>query len=344
MREYVYKSWWLVLALFPACALQTPRVTRIVDGIEAEGRPISDDAYAAYARAAALEAEGHDRPALAAYREALAADDESAEILARIAAIQCRLAPQTSPARSDVASKTFAAALSKDPESNVAWLELARCEARRGHRAEALAAAKRAVGSDPNSTTGALLVAALCEQNRDAACARTWLDGLTTLRPESREAWLALLAFAERHADLGRLLRARAGLLALRPAVKTEAASDAAAIPSPIVRARESASRRHVSPSGLALELLAEGRATLTREQAELVLGANPDDPDAWIALIGATELERDFARLGEVARQVPTSPAAPSPLAVRLHAELLGRLVGADARAAWLDAQRGAP
>src|SRR5262245_27011835 len=87
----------LTLTLCSACAFQAQPVTRIIDGVEANGRPISDDAYAAYARASVLEAEGKDREALMAYRTALAADSGSSEILARIAAIECRLTPATTP-------------------------------------------------------------------------------------------------------------------------------------------------------------------------------------------------------------------------------------------------------
>ena len=70
------------------------------------------------------------------------------------------------------------------------------------------------------------------------------------------------------------------------------------------------------------------------------MLGADPDDGDAWVARVVAADLRRDRADFESALRDVPASASALSPVASRLYAELLERVVGAEARAAWLAAQ----
>ncbi len=340
MRAALRRSLLLsLLAASPSCALRSAPVTRIVDGVEVEGRAISDEAYAAYARAATLEAAGDDANALVAYREALDADAGSAEILARIGALQCRLAPAADGNAGDAAEQHFSEALRNDPESYVAWLERARCQARRGKNESALAAARQALRSDPASTSAALLIAALCERTGDLRCATTWLDGVTTMYPERREAWSALADFARRRGDAGRALRARAGLEALGVRVTAPPPAPAKRYPSDLPRARRLAMQRGASAATLALELVAQGDSALARKQAELVLDADPENTDAWIALLAALDLEGDAAQLARAAQRVPLAGRAPSPLAAKMHAELLARLVDAGAARAWLSA-----
>jgi hypothetical protein len=71
-----------------------------------------------------------------------------------------------------------------------------------------------------------------------------------------------------------------------------------------------------------------------------LVLGADPDDADAWLSSLMAADLRGDRSEFARLLRECPASPSALSPHAAHLHAELLERLIGPEARAAWLAAQ----
>ncbi len=79
------------------------------------------------------------------------------------------------------------------------------------------------------------------------------------------------------------------------------------------------------------------GRAPLAREQAALVIGADPGDASARIALAAAADLFRDPTALDAAVRGVPRRSTAPSPLARLLFAEVLARRAGANAVQAWL-------
>jgi hypothetical protein len=79
------------------------------------------------------------------------------------------------------------------------------------------------------------------------------------------------------------------------------------------------------------------GRAAEAREQAELVLGADPADTSARIALAAAADLAGDPAAVAAAMRAIPARGTAPSPLARLVFAEALARRVGPDAARAWL-------
>ena len=96
MRSSPYWPWLLgglvvVAASVTACASGS-EVVRVFDGHATVGPYISDEAYAAYARGALLEASGEYQGAAAAYQRALDASPESAAIWVRLAAVRCRLA------------------------------------------------------------------------------------------------------------------------------------------------------------------------------------------------------------------------------------------------------------
>ena len=337
MRESLAR--WLLLFTATSsagCSLGAGSVTRIADGREFQARAVSAEAYAAYARGALFEAAGDDENALGAYQAALSEDSRSPELHARIGAAHCRLG------RSAAASRSLARALELDPYSSTAWRETARCAARRDPPREALSAALRAASTDPVAVDSALLVIELAEAAGQTTEARVWLDELVVRAPSSREAWVALAAFATRHADLGRQLRARAGLASLGIVPRTESKRelDAAVTLGELGPARAAAVRSRLGPGELAARLAERGHGAAASEQAALVLGANPDDANAWVARVVAADLQHDRVELARALNESPTSPSALDPVATRLYAELLERLVGPDARAAWLQAQ----
>jgi hypothetical protein len=65
-------------------------------------------------------------------------------------------------------------------------------------------------------------------------------------------------------------------------------------------------------------------------------MAADPDDSDAWAAALLGASLEQDSARLQRVLSEAPAEPTPPSAEAVRALSELLSRVAGPDAIAAW--------
>lgn len=330
----------LSAAPFAACSFRGT-VTRLADHREFEGRAISSEAYGDYARGALLEAAGDDRGALAAYQAALSEDPSAPEIHARLGAVRCRNSRSAKDALGAAATRSLQRALELDPESSTAWTETSNCEARRGRVREAYEAAKRAAEFDPLAIASTVLVSARAEAAGDLEQARVWLDELVVRAPKSREAWTALARFAVRHADLGRQLRARAALarLGIETGGPPELELNAALARGELRSARAAAQRARLSPGELAARLAESGMTGAASEQAALVLGADPDDADAWITSLLTADLRRDQAELERTLLKVPSDPSGLSPAAARLLGQLLDRLVGRDARAAWLAA-----
>jgi tetratricopeptide (TPR) repeat protein len=321
-------------------------VTRVADGLQYDARAVSGDAYAAYARASVLEAAGDDEHALAAYGRAEREDPHSPEIAARVGAVACRLARARDDDLGKRADSSFARALELDPHSATAWIELARCANRRGDSARALEAALRGVDADAGSVRAALLVAELVEQASDFDRARAWLDALVVREPDSRDAWLALAAFAERRADLGRRIRAEQGLSRLGLKAGNRRSLAHALTHGRLEDARSVALELRIGAGELAVRAVQAGRLDAASTQAELVLGANPDDADAWIAAVAAADLQRNLDGLRSALGTAPEQASAPSPAALELLGELLDRMVGPEAKAAWQSArgERGTP
>lgn len=334
---------WLALALGTlgaGCAGAHSSVTRLVDGVVIEGRQIPPEAYAYYGRAASLEAQGDLAGALALFKVALDADPESPEILARIGALECARARAASDEHAQRARKSLERALTLDPVSSTALSESARCRARLGETEAALDAALAAARADPDSIPIQILVVDLAEATNSLALARQWLDALVARTPSSREAWLRFSAFAERHGDVGRGIRAgRAleGLQAARSPLSRERALEDAFRANDLPGARRAAVSLRIPPGDLAARAALRGAWTIARAQAELVLAADPTDADAWVALMAVQDVSRNAEGWAETLRAAPKEPATtPSPAARRLQAELLDRVVGRDARRAW--------
>jgi tetratricopeptide (TPR) repeat protein len=337
--ESVRGSGWRWLALVClatlGCRLEPATVTRLSGGVPVTGRYVSPEAYAAYSRGALHEARGDEVAALAAYQQALAEDADAPEILARIGAVQCRLSRRAGDGWAHAARQSLTRALSSDPLSSTAWLQRARCDRRLHRFEEALAAAIRAATLDPTSTESVLLVVDVAEESGREDLARTWLDALVVDEPVTRESWLRLAAFAARHRDAGRLLRARAGLRALGLAEPPDLLLDDSLTTGNLERARRAAIELRMTPGRLAVRAALAGALALARTQAELVLAADPDDSDAWTAALLSASLEPDPARFAETLAHAPEAPTPPSPEALAALNELLARIAGPDANAA---------
>lgn len=325
-------------AVLAACA--EPGVVRVIDGREVEGRFVNERAYALYAAGADAEARGQWDAALTSYGAA-AEEDDSAEIWTRIGAVACR--------RSKVdAEAAFDRAQAHDAEYEPLWRERARCELTAGDPAEAHAASARAVELDPDRDETVVLHATITERLGRAPDAQRILEGLVTAHPGSVQAWRGLYEFARRRDDAP--LRAAAARR-LRDLAPTEAPAlekieaslsplaevDAALARGDLATARRRAKAARLVPAELAARAAALGRSALAREQAELVLGADPSDATARIVLAVAADLAHDDATVARAMAGVPASAVAPSPLARLLFAEMLERRIGAEAALAWL-------
>lgn len=317
-------------------------VIRVIDGREVEGRFISEVAYAYYARGADSEARGDLEAALAAYGAAAEDDKDSAEIWTRIGAVRCELKGQ----RGDP-DEAFSRAEDHDADYEPLWRERARCAFAAGRFDVALAASARAVELDPEREDAAILHAAALTKLSRVDEARRELVALTIRHPAAAEGWAALAALgdagpARRATDAGpgpgpgrRSPEAGMGRSAQ---VDPLAAIDAALTAGDLAGARRKARSARVLGADLAVRAAALGRLDLAREQAELVLGADPLDGGARIALAVAADLLGDTATLDQTMAGAPVAlPAPPSLLARLLLAELLDRRVGLAAASAWL-------
>jgi tetratricopeptide (TPR) repeat protein len=314
----------LAVASLAGCAARAP-VTRMVDGHHVEGRYVADRAYAAYLRGVTLEAKGELAAARAAYDEALGEDPESAELWTRLGAISC------TGARSDggAALRAFDRAVRIDPEYEEAWTERARCHLAREELEQALGAARTAVSLDPDRREPVLLLVKVLGRLSRASEARAWLDGLVIRDPGSAAA-------------LGDLDSNKNGSRA-DPLAQTLGEVDGALLRGNDGLARRRALAARLSSGQLAVRAAALGRASFAREQAAIVLGADPGDTDARVAAAVAADLARDDAALARALASLPDGSTPLSPLARALLAELVTRRVGVEARTAWPNAPEGA-
>ena len=311
-------------------------VVRLVDGQEVRGRAVREEAYALYVRAAVLEASGETERAVATYLRVLDYDPMSVESWTRIGALLC-------VSDSTGAHRAFVAGESIDANYEPLWRERARCNLRSGEFSEALRRALRAARLDPDRVETSLLVAEAYERAGKVDDARRWLTALVLRSEASAQAWNWALAFAERHEDQALLQRARAHLELLRPAADDRidpetgrAAIDRALLAYELDSARSLAVRSGIPAAEVALRAAALGRSKLAREQALLVLDADPRSSDAWVAALVAGDLDRDVGLIETAAASLADDPAPLSPLGVLLLREVLERVAGADAAQAW--------
>ena len=329
----------VVALLLCGCALPPRPVVRVVDGREVPGRFVSVSAYALYARGVVLEEEGDLAGAEDAYRRALEHDPRSAHILVRLGALGCRRGWAQ-------AERAFQAAEAADPDYEMLWRARARCALRRNRAPEAARSAELAFRLDPDQPETTLLLARVREQQQRPDEAQQLLEALVVRTPDSLEAWRALRELSRAY-DPNRLFRhadrqVRRLLERLQPPGPSDGArSDATPVDDALASGHLSAARHLATQLGigageLALRAVAVGRADLGREQAHLVLSADPTDGDAWVALVAAADLSRNDRALRDALPRLAARPVPPGPLGSRLLGELLDRRVGRDAANAW--------
>jgi Tfp pilus assembly protein PilF len=354
--RYMREARWLLLAVAPALSgCPEAGVVRVMEGREVEGRFINERAYALYAVGAEAEVRGDLPTALRAYDAAAAEDDGSVEIWTRIAAVLCRAGDAVG------AADAFERATGYDAEYEPLWRERARCELSRGRADQAVRAAQRAVELDPDRDETVVLHAQALERAGKRQDARRALVALTIRHNRSVEAWRALYEHARRTGDTAWADRAARQLRELAP-MRARGGADGAPLRPPLSEidaalaaddlptARRRAKAARVTASELAVRAAALGRSATARAQAELVLGADPSDGAARVALAVAADLTREDAVLARAMAELPPARDgtlnAVSPLARLLFAELLQRRVGGEAAQAWLGslAPRPAP
>jgi len=325
-----------------ACGGGAP-VTRLVDGRLETGRAVNEEAYAASLRAGIFDATGDRDRALDALEQALAADPDSPELLARYGEVACG-AERSSPPRPASALSAFSRALALDPTYAPAWLGRARCLELLGREPEALAAAQLAVAYDPEHVGATELVARLLFAFGRKSEGWAWLDGLATLAPESPEAQRALLSAAVRLRDRARERRAKKALVTLGVRVPGEAAEELerAIARRDLPAARRAAISLRLASGALAV-LLATRAPELALAEAETVLRADPTASDAWIAGLAAADALADHERFATLLTELDPDPLPPSRAALALLGALVQRHAGNDGARALTQAL-GAP
>lgn len=335
----------------------SPRVVRVIEGHEVEGRFISEEAYAYYARAAQEEATGgFPERVLVALEGAAREDPASVEVWTKLGAAWCR-------ARDTVKSEeAFARAEAQDASFSPIYRERARCtlfeasswpsiSGKRGMWQRALWLAERAVFLDPEDLAATVLTADLLARlGREAEGGRL-LAAFSIRQPTSTEALRALRDFARAHKDEALALRAERRLGALpfqlpggprdgsSEGAPSLAAVDAALGEGDLAAALRLAHRAHLPASEVAVRAAALGRVPAARAEALRVLGADPGDGSAQVALAVALDLAGEEAAVGEALARAAAAGSftSPSPLARLLFAELLERRVGAEAARLFL-------
>lgn len=351
----------LAAAAIAAIGCGSPTVVRVIDGREVEGRYVSEYAYTLYAIGADAEAKNDLGMALQAFEAAAEEDPESPQIWARIGSIRCR-----SKVPPGAADEAFERARELDPDYEPLAREEARCALFRGQNARALELAKRAFELDPDSEEPVLLYASVLANAGRRDEARRLAEELSIRRPSSMTALRELRNFtvltkdhaatadaSKRLAELGKAGRGTEvqaditlGTGAARPEGGEAAALvevDAALAAGDLKAARKLSRRARLASAEIAVRAAANARVAAAREQAELVLGADPGDTSARVALAVAADLGKDAALLGRALEGIPERISPPSPLARLLFAEVLVRRVSAEAAGLWLGVSGGA-
>jgi tetratricopeptide (TPR) repeat protein len=269
----------------------------MADGIRYEGRFVNPEAYTAYAVGVEQEARGEYGGAVHWYLQARAEDPESPEIWARIGAAQC-LGTEAEHGLG-ASARAFENGIRLDPGYYGSYFERARCEERaRGFDAglkDATAAVERRPGDEPAN----LLVARLLQAQGRAADARLWLE-----------------AFQSYHEASPAMKRALESARAPVPAVKG-VGNEAASEPLPA--------------HSVAFAELRAGKVEAARKHAEIELGADPTNSDAWIALLVACEALRDEICFDSTLPSLKSPSLAPSGTGLTFLSALLSRRAGAS-------------
>jgi tetratricopeptide (TPR) repeat protein len=335
------------VAAFALVGCGGPTVVRVIDGREIAGRFLSERAYALYAEAADAEARGELGAALSGFSAALGEDPDSVEILSRIGALRCRLGGD--------AEAAFERALSVNADYEPALRERAVCALRKGRVDEAIVSARLAVASDPTQDAAVLVLANALERRARVSEAKALLAELVVRRPTSIDAARAQHELALHMHDAPMVLASAGHLRSLGRHLVAEtegdaspslslAEIDAALASGDLPRARRLALHAKVEGADLAVRAVALGNALAAKQQAELIVGADPDNTTAVLALVVALDLLHDAAGM-ERALARPQRGRT-TPLVRVLFAEMLARRLGDEVARAWLAAAtpEGAP
>jgi tetratricopeptide (TPR) repeat protein len=324
---------WLWIAL-PLTACQPRGVIRVVDGVPTEGRFVTDIAYANYLWGAELEAREQLEDALQAYAAAAAYDPASVEIRVRIGSIRCRTG------QTEAATRAFSEAEAIDEHYEPLWRERADCAAAEGALTEALAHAERAHRADPGRVETTILYARLLDATKRHDDAARYLRSLSVRHPHRLVVWEAIAAHAQATGNAAWQVEASRRIARHGPATRPSAdwsAVDAALAARDQPSARRAMLRGGLDPRALAARAILVGRPRMALVEAELRLGANPDDADARVALALAYDLVGETGRAAEILGQLPASAESLGETAQILMAELLWRRVGAAETALFL-------
>lgn len=333
------------------------QVVRVYDGESVSERYISPNAYRLFMHAAMAEQAGSLELAKKLYLQAQDEDPESGQIATRIAAVQCRLS-NTDGAEVD---KFFADAERLDPTYVVLWNERARCCLARVDAKPAQIYAETALRYAPYDMDATILLAeslraqGLVKQALMALHARALMD-------ESPRAWQALRhqAAAQYDEAFAQLASSKLETLQYRQ-YKHDAMSaiggglpdvlqrvDNAIYNGDLLTARHWATVARMRASDVAARAAAMGKWAEAREQARLVLSAEPSNPDAlalWLvssvpeSTSGDTDLELWRRAIGAAANS--TKPRTISYLAALVFADGLSRRFGLRVARDWWQAAK---
>jgi tetratricopeptide (TPR) repeat protein len=338
------------LTVAAACAalagcLGRPAVVRVVHGEPLVGRFIDERGYEAYLRGSVAELGGRLSEAEEAYAQAHEADPGGVAQLARLGAVRCA----QGPSRQADAEQAFQAAIALDRSFGPVHVERGRCALGRGELRDAERDARLGLEADPDDVEASVLLAQVAERSGRAEEAASLLDAMVLWRPEAIEAWRAMAQLAERRGDRARasVARARLDSVLRRPGASARgpalAAVDEALARGDLAGARVAAAAARLGEAALAVRAAAAGMWQEAREQAMLVLAADPTDGDALAALLASPgPAEGRRAASDPAWRRIAgglRGATRPSALAALVLADALRRQVGDEAAAAFVDA-----
>lgn len=295
-------------ALLGGCASYSS-TTRIFDGRTEEGSVISEEAYALYLRGALEEAAERWPQALEAYDRALRASPDSAPLHVRLGRVACKLGVGR---RADA---EFARAEALDPSYAPLFYGQAECAEQRGRHRAAVGYAERALGLASDDLAATLQLAALYERAREPQAALTLLVSFAATHPDSDAGWSALWSLTQRQSDplwttLAKERSQSAAIASLPtatpcPPVSTEAPGRKevlmALATGDAARARRIALNCRFGGVNLAELALAAGQPAFALREVQRVLGADPDNSEAFSMALLAAHRALDDAALEEL-------------------------------------------
>lgn len=294
-----------VLVSCCACSFQS-NTQRNIGGQLVDGRRISPEAYAQFARASYAEHTHRLGEAEKGYWKALQLDPKSPALWSRLGAIRCAL-------NQDNGSSEFEQAHQLAPLFAPAALRHSSCLELRGEWEKATSLAEHAVQLAPDSETA------------NKSWARLLRHGGKT-----EKSALVALAFSLRHPEI-------------RPSPTAGEERHSMFSPNFAGETKPIGSRaRRMAPSAIApaLTALNQGDPELARERITPLLRASPADPNCLIVALLVAERLQDLKWLSKLLRSSKAS-SSPSRETAQQLAKLLHRRLGTRASREWFQAYR---